>query len=215
MWGQKRAERRRSEDQRRERNHFEHQLRYTLGAGHLTVALTRLNYRERYTFENPLGGGPDLDKLRQTFPEEAAPCFFGVVHEEYGRLGWQHLEKWIQVRVWLPRRRSTSPHVGAMAIEALRGEGDILNRQLCLSASIGDEAGSMFAGLSTALRDKVRNGDPFLHVELKVEVEKFEDVLGRLKEQHEFSCPIRSISWDHDLRLPKAPAWAWRWSYTD
>jgi len=214
MWGQKRADRLRLKDEERERHHFKAQLRYTLGAGELTVALARMAYSEGYTFRHRVQGGPDLDEVRCTFPEEVSPCFYGVVHESSGRMDWENLKKWIQVQMWLPRRRSTPPHVGTMAIEALR-EGDILNRQLRLSLSIGDETGSVFSGLSTALRDKAGNGDPFLHVVLKVEVEPFEDVLRGLKERHTFACAIRTVSWERDLRLPQAPVWAWRWSYAD
>ena len=91
----------------------------------------------------------------------------------------------------------------------------MLSSRARVSASIGDETGSIFAAQSTALQDAARNGDPFLHVELKIEAGEFGDVLGKLKDQHEFFCPIRSIRWEHDLRLPKAPVWSWRWSYPD
>jgi hypothetical protein len=129
---------------------------------------------------------------------------------------WEHLEKWIHASVVLHASPPTPPYVGSASIETLRVPtgNPPLNRQLRLKVSIDDENGEICAAMSAALKDRTLSGDPFLHVNLRLEKTDVENSLKEIRGAIGYcSLAVCSMSFDHDLTLPKAPAWGWKWSY--
>ena len=88
----------------------------------------------------------------------------------------------------------------------------IFERQLFVIAEIDDEHGEILDSLKEALRDAAISGYRFVHCALQLEEMDVDSVVAEMKEKGSFVVSIKSISYAHQITLPNAPVWSWRWN---
>ncbi len=136
--------------------------------------------------------------------------FIGVVHHRV------YCDAMICARLKLKKREAKSPYIGKAEFYSCKDlkylKYPIFERQLFVIAEIDDEHGEILDSLKEALRDAAISGYRFVHCALQLEEMDVDSVVAEMKEKGSFVVSIKSISYAHQITLPNAPVWSWRWN---